>query len=151
MRRLDRRTAPRRPQWGYALATLAAGVFGTLAVLFILNPAYPAQINAWLMTQPVERPSVPQSIPRNDSRPAGKDHILATEGRSGAVPAVEDDQRFLREWFSRKYPSQDFQLSPSPKQSVLSVREFTLPNGKTVLVYTHVDGEPEKEEQEHSF
>ena len=118
-----------------------ASAFATLLVLFIANPRYPQQLNAWItgaQAQPalaVSNPTIPSFS--NGQWPTGKNRESAYT--PVVLPSEEVDRRYVESLLSERSAGQVPRLRSSSPTGIYTVREFVAEDGKRVLVYTQLD------------
>jgi len=122
----------------------AAGLalaFGLLCVLFIADPAKPAQINAWL-TGGNARDERPLGT-RLAETPSALDVDTLERLLREQIAPVEADREFVQSWHQRRFPKNPAQIKAVRDDAIFWVRQMELDNGERVRVFTKIDGEPD--------
>lgn len=157
------RHAPNPAPWGQGfllpLATVAAGFFGVLCLMFVLRPEMPAAINQWATGTSVQEPPMAVELPvnarqnpeyRTFANQSQLPNLTGNPNRNAMFAeklSVGQDEAYLREWLTNL--NQD-QVRPESAQNtraynvtvrdegLLSVRRFVTEDGREMLVYTRV-------------
>jgi hypothetical protein len=126
--------AGRTPRFrlAFSLASAAAGVFAALLILFVAQPAFPAQIHDLLLGGTETGAPAGQPAEGGDQAPP---YLLA-----GREAGARVDRAFVENWYQQR--ARPVQVKSMQDERFLAIRQFELSSGDRVVVFTEL-GSPD--------
>jgi len=134
---------PARPGFQALLSWSLTGVFGVMAVMFVIRPDVAARLNRVLGGPNHSAGGLELAGASEPLRPV-VDHAATTLYDSllhDERLTVDADKAFVANWAAQRFPNRPPAIEGVTQEGLYAVRRFSVSGGKQVLVFTSLEPE----------